>query len=270
MNIRGIHYHVDVMFDGEPLVLLHGFTGSSLNWKQVINEFAGYKLILIDIIGHGLTECPEKPSRYKMEEVVEDLATILNELQIERANFLGYSMGGRLALSFAAIHSSRVKKLILESSSPGLQNEAEREKRKIADKKLADEIEREGMIHFVDKWGNIPLFASQKRLPIQQRNMIRQQRLQNSPRGLANSLIGMGTGAQPSWWDHLQLIDIPVLILCGELDKKFCDIAKRMHQMLSKSIVKEINGVGHAIHVEEPRIFGKIVNEFIKDMNEEV
>jgi 2-succinyl-6-hydroxy-2,4-cyclohexadiene-1-carboxylate synthase len=263
MNIRGIHYQVDVQSEGEPLVLLHGFTGSSVNWSHVLEEFSTYKTILIDIIGHGLTDCPNDYSRYKMEEVVEDLANILDQLQIERANFLGYSMGGRLALSFAAIHPTRVKKLILESSSPGLQHENERECRKQADEKLADHIEKEGIVQFVNKWETIPLFASQGRLPIQQRNKIRQQRLQNSPRGLANSLIGMGTGAQPSWWDDLTILNVPVLILCGELDKKFCEIAKHMQQLLPNSVIKEINGAGHAIHVEEPRIFGKIVNEFL-------
>jgi 2-succinyl-6-hydroxy-2,4-cyclohexadiene-1-carboxylate synthase len=64
---------------------------------------------------------------------------------------------------------------------------------------------------------------------------------------------------------------VPVLLLCGELDQKFCDIAKSMDQLLSKSVVNEINGTGHAIHVEQPRIFGKIVNEFLKsDFNKEV
>ncbi|MBZ5751599.1 2-succinyl-6-hydroxy-2,4-cyclohexadiene-1-carboxylate synthase [Metabacillus rhizolycopersici] len=264
MIIRGIHYHVDIYSEGEPLILLHGFTGSSLNWKHLLKEFSNYQLVLIDLIGHGGTDCPEDPSRYKMEEVVEDLVCIFDELKIEKANVLGYSMGGRLALSFACIYPDRINKLIVESSSPGLQRADEREKRRQADEKLADEIISGGMERFVDKWESIPLFATQARLPFQQRNVIRQLRLQNSSLGLANSLIGMGTGAQPAWWDVLPNLNVPVLLLCGELDQKFCDIAKSMDQLLSKSVVNEINGTGHAIHVEQPRIFGKIVNEFLK------
>ncbi|WP_338789431.1 2-succinyl-6-hydroxy-2,4-cyclohexadiene-1-carboxylate synthase [Metabacillus sp. FJAT-53654] len=263
MKIRGIHYHVDVYSEGEPLVLLHGFTGSSHNWKSVMNDLRNCTFILIDIIGHGNTESPEAPSRYRMEEVVKDLASILDEIKIEKANFLGYSMGGRLALAFAATFPNRVNKLILESSSPGLKFVEEREKRKHEDEKLAGEIVRDGIVKFVERWENIPLFATQKRLPIQQRNSIRQQRLQNSNLGLANSLIGMGTGAQVSLWEELPNIKIPVLLLCGELDKKFCDIAKNMDEHLSISVVKQINDAGHAIHVEQPRIFGKIVNEFL-------
>jgi 2-succinyl-6-hydroxy-2,4-cyclohexadiene-1-carboxylate synthase len=265
MKIRGIQYHVDVQStsEGEPLVLLHGFTGSSQNWKHIIGNLSMFKIILIDIVGHGYTDSPVDPARYRMQEVVEDLLCILDELNIEKANILGYSMGGRLALSFAAVYPNRVNKLILESSSPGLKGAEEREKRKQADERLAAEIVEEGIVQFVEKWENIPLFATQNRLPIDKRNAIREKRLQNSSIGLANSLIGMGTGAQPSLWHRLQDIKVPVLILCGELDKKFCTIAKSMHMLLSQSVVKEINDAGHAIHVEQPRIFGKIVNEFL-------
>lgn len=264
MNIRGVEYHVEVMSnDGEPLVLLHGFTGSSFNWNEVINEFPDYKLIVIDIIGHGQSASPVDPLRYQIEEVVRDLVLILNEMNIEKVNLLGYSMGGRLALSFAMIHPNQVIKLILESSSPGLEDLNERVKRKEADEKLAAEINSLGLVQFVDKWESLPLFKTQNQLSANQQNLLRRQRLLNNPLGLANSLIGMGTGAQPSWWDKLHSLNIPVLLLCGELDKKFCTIAVRMHKQLTKSVRKEINGAGHAIHVEQPRIFGKIVNDFL-------
>lgn len=265
MKIRGVDYHVDVVSEeGEPLVLLHGFTGSSQNWNEVIKEFSNYKLIVIDIIGHGQSASPVDPLRYKIEEVVRDLGQILNELNIEKVNLLGYSMGGRLALSFSMIYPTRVTKLILESSSPGLADSNERAKRKEADEKLAAEINSLGLVHFVDKWESLPLFKTQKKLSPSQQNSLRRQRLLNTSLGLANSLIGMGTGAQPSWWDKLQSLNIPVLLLCGEHDKKFCNVAIRMHELLTKSVRKEINGAGHAIHVEQPRIFGKIVNDFLK------
>lgn len=263
MKIRGVDYHVEIMFKGEPLVFLHGFTGSSDSWQHLINEFQYHQLIFIDILGHGKTDHPSDSFRYKMEEVVEDIIEILNRLSIQKANVVGYSMGGRLALSLAALHPNRVKKLVLESSSPGLKTEEERHQRVKSDQMLADEIIKGGIFCFVDKWEKIPLFSSQMKLPDQQKKRIRNQRLLNSEVGLANSLIGMGTGSQPSWWGALPDLNIPVLLLCGELDQKFCDIAKSMHELLPCSVLKEINDAGHAIHVEQPRIFGKIVNEFL-------
>ncbi|WP_226670281.1 2-succinyl-6-hydroxy-2,4-cyclohexadiene-1-carboxylate synthase [Metabacillus litoralis] len=271
MKIRGIEYHVEVTTnneDADTLVLLHGFTGSTKSWIEVVKEFPSYNILLIDIIGHGETESPLDSSRYTMKEVVEDIVTILDNLHLDRVYMLGYSMGGRLALSFATAYPKRVKRLILESSSPGIDDSVLREDRKHADQKLAEEITRKGIVEFVNKWENIPLFLSQKRLPAEKRERIRKQRLKNSPVGLSNSLMGMGTGTQPSLWTKLSCLKIPVLILCGEQDKKFCEIAKKMQNLLENSIIKEINSTGHAIHVEQPHFFGKIVNEFLSSRND--
>lgn len=263
MKIRDVSYHVEIEGKGEPLVFLHGFTGSSLSWQHLINVFRHHQLIFIDILGHGKTDHPSDPARYKMEEVVWDIVEILNQLAIEKASIVGYSMGGRLALSLAALHRHRVQKLVLESSSPGLKTNEERDQRIKSDQVLANEIVAGGISSFVDKWEKIPLFSSQMTLSDEQKKKMRNQRLMNSEIGLANSLLGMGTGSQPSWWDELPNINIPTLLLCGEWDQKFCEIAKRMHELFPISVLKEINLAGHAIHVEQPRIFGKIVNEFL-------
>ncbi|WP_026561812.1 2-succinyl-6-hydroxy-2,4-cyclohexadiene-1-carboxylate synthase [Bacillus sp. J37] len=265
MKIRGVSYHVEIVGKGEPLVFLHGFTGSSLNWQHLINDFRDYQLICIDILGHGKTDHPSDSSRYEMEEVVEDIIEILNRLTIDKAHIIGYSMGGRLALSLAVLYPHRVKKLVLESSSPGLNTYDERNRRIKSDQALADEIVREGISRFVEKWEKIPLFSSQMMLSDSKKSKLRKQRLLNSEIGLSNSLLGMGTGSQPSWWDSLPKLRIPVLLICGELDQKFCEIAKRMHELLPYSVIKEINQAGHAIHVEQPRIFGKIVIEFLNE-----
>lgn len=116
----------------------------------------------------------------------------------------------------------------------------------------------------MDHWENIPLFESQKRLSATTRAAIRKQRLANDPVGLSNSLLGMGTGSQASYWEDLQALDFPVLLLTGELDPKFCDIAKSMEKKLDRAEWKIINGSGHAIHVEDGEKFGKIISEFLK------
>lgn len=264
MNIRGVHYHVECHSNGPPLVMLHGFTGSVENWYPFINELSKYQLILIDIIGHGKTESPASKERYQMEEVVEDIKSILQHLKIEKTHLLGYSMGGRLALSFAATYPDMVEKLILESSSPGLKTVEKQKERQQSDEKLAHYILNDGLEAFVNRWENIPLFQTQRKLQEDLQRSIREQRLQNCPKGLANSLLGMGTGSQQPLWDKLDYINNSVLLLCGSLDLKFCQIAFEMKKQLRNSIYKEINDVGHTIHVEQPRIFGKIIREFLK------
>ena len=261
---NGVAYYVEVYGKGEPLLLLHGFTGSIETWKKFVSMWKNdRRLILVDIIGHGYSDSPDNYNRYAVEQVAADLDEILHKLNVAQTNVLGYSMGGRLALTFAVLYPHRVRKLILESSSPGLKTEEERLARMESDEALATEIEKHGVEWFVEKWENIPLFASQKRLSKEIQNSIREERLRNNEKGLANSLRGMGTGRQPSWWDRLTEVAIPTLLLCGEEDKKFCQIAFEMAQLIPNAVVSQIYKSGHAIHVEQPGIFAKIVDEFI-------
>ena len=245
--------------------MLHGFTGNYETWKETIHYLKNdYMCIMPDIIGHGLTDKPHHEKRYQIEAVAEDLKNILQFLQIKKANILGYSMGGRLALTFAILFEEYTKVLILESASPGLASIDEREKRKINDASLAEKIVQEGIVNFVDYWQSIALFESQKKLSDEKKAIIYKQRISNDEVGLANSLLGMGTGVQPSWWDHLSNIQVPILLLTGEYDRKFCHIAKEMKQRFLQCEWENVLKVGHAIHVENPEKFGKIVSEFVE------
>jgi 2-succinyl-6-hydroxy-2,4-cyclohexadiene-1-carboxylate synthase len=267
---RDVLYHVEIVGHGQPLLLLHGFTGNVDTWKGLIPSLSKhYQLIMVDLIGHGKTDSPLDVERYRMEQMASDLKSILEKLAISKADVLGYSMGGRLALTFANLYPQCVRSLLLESASPGLETELERSERRKQDQKLAERIVANGIEAFVASWENISLFESQKRLPLEQRLSIREQRLAHSPLGLANSLLGMGTGSQPSWWEELERLDVPVLLITGELDLKFCKIAERMQQRLKKSEWLIINDVGHAIHVEDGDKFGKIVSEFLMKHKEE-
>ena len=266
-----VTYAVEIAGNGEPLLCLHGFTGNRDTWDFLIPLLQDrYSLIMVDIIGHGETMAPDNFERYGMERVVKDLKHILDELKLPKTHILGYSMGGRLALAFSCLYPEYVHSLILESASPGLETEGEREIRRNNDAKLAKRILENGMEAFVDQWENIPLFETQKELPSDKQATIRQQRLGNTPSGLSNSLLGMGTGSQPSYWEELEDMDFPVLLVTGELDPKFCHIAEMMQNRLKNVDWKKINGVGHAIHVEDGQKFGKIISGFLKRNKEDL
>ncbi|UYZ21181.1 2-succinyl-6-hydroxy-2,4-cyclohexadiene-1-carboxylate synthase [Mesobacillus jeotgali] len=264
--INGVRYHVEQCGDGFPLVLLHGFTGAASTWKPFSPMWGQHsQLLMADLIGHGETESPGDMARYDIKKAANDLKMLLDQLGIDKADFLGYSMGGRTAITFASLYPERVRKLVLESTTPGLVNPEDREARIRQDHKLAARIEQEGLEPFIDFWESIPLFQSQLNLPEEVREQIRSQRLRNNPVGLANSLRGMGTGAQPSWWDQLENFDFETLLITGELDEKFCKIATDMASRLPNPTHLTINGCGHAIHVEEREKFGTIVSEFLSN-----
>lgn len=264
--INGVRYYVDKCGDGFPLVLLHGFTGAASTWKPFCPIWGKHSMLLmVDLIGHGLTDSPEMADRYGIEKVANDLKSLLDEMGIEKTDLLGYSLGGRVAITFASLYPDRVRKLILESTTPGMKTESEKKARIQQDHQLAAKIEQDGLESFITYWESIPLFQTQLNLPVQVREQIRSQRLQNDPVGLANSLRGMGTGAQPSWWDKLASFDFETLLITGSLDVKFCKIAEEMASKLPIARHLSIKNCGHAIHVEEPEKFGTIVSEFLSN-----
>lgn len=262
LMVRGIQVNVEIWHEKEKetIVLLHGFTGSTKTWHRVIEHLpSSIKIVTIDLLGHGKTESPKDPSRYTMIEQVKDLEEIFHQLDLHDFTLLGYSMGGRVALSYAARFPKRIKRLILESASPGLRTEEEQAARRQSDESLADEIEEKGIHWFVEKWENIPLFASQKTLPAEVRQAVREERLSQSETGLANSLRGMGTGAQASLWRKLIRLSMPVFLITGELDQKFVHIAEQMVDQLPNAQHMIVPNAGHSIHVENPEQFATIV-----------
>ena len=263
--IKGVSYHIDQCGEGFPLLLLHGFTGDTSTWHPFCEPWGKHSsLIMVDIMGHGQTDSPEALERYEMTSAADDLNALLDALEIEQVDVLGYSMGGRLAITFGIRYPHRVRKFILESASPGLALEEQRIERKNQDKQLASFILEKGIERFVAHWESIPLFQTQQRLPENVRNGIRKQRLMNSKIGLANSLMGMGTGSQPSWWEEMAKIPFEVLLMTGSLDKKFCDIAEKMGNLIENCLWVKVEHCGHTIHVEEPELFGTIVSGFLQ------
>lgn len=266
VDVRGIDIHVAMNGDDSlpTIVLLHGFTGSTATWQEVIELFKGrYRTVVIDLTGHGRTAAPKETARYAMEQQVEDLEVLFDMLSLDQFTLVGYSMGGRVALAFTVKYPKRVTSLILESSSPGLKTVEERTERKVADSRLADRILKDGLSSFVDFWESVPLFDSQRMLSEDKRRAVRDERLSQRETGLANSLRGIGTGSQPSYWQRLHALTVAVLLITGELDTKFVNIAREMIYKFPNARHETIVNVGHAIHVENPAVFATMVEEHI-------
>ena len=265
--LEGAELNVEVTGQGPALVALHGFTGSVETWRS-FSETAGsgFTVVAVDLPGHGASDSPQNPCLYTMERHVQALTEILDLLGLERVAWLGYSLGGRIALSAGVALPERTSALVLESASPGIASEEERQQRIREDEALADWITEVGVRRFVEYWESLPLWQSQKRLPPVVRDGLRSQRLGNNPRGLSNSLRGVGTGAQPPLHDRLEEIAAPAMLVVGEEDDKFTGIAREMRRAIPTSRLETVAGAGHAVHLEQPEIFEGVVTGFLQEV----
>ena len=265
-GLKSVHYFVQVEGKGEPVMLLHGFTGSGEVWAELVSALAErFTIIGPDLLGHGLTDTPDDPARYDIDLQARDLIALGEALGYPRFALHGYSMGGRLALYLAERYPEHVTALSLESASPGLATAQEREARIGQDEALATRIERDGVAAFVDSWEKLALFDGLKQIPTEQQARLRAIRLNQRPTGLANSLRGMGTGRQPSLWDGLGRYGGKRLVITGADDTKFCAIGDDMAERVSGTQRITVPEAGHTVHLEQPGRWTAAVLDFLGD-----
>ena len=232
------------------LFFIHGFTGSTNDWNQITQEInKNFIPISIDLIGHGKSDAPNELKYYQVDSLIEQLKKVVSHFTNDKFILCGYSMGGRLALSFANKYPENLKGLILESSTYGIKDETEREVRKKQDEDLSKFIQAHSIDEFVDVWLNKEIFHSLKKLTPEKFNMIRNEKLKNNKVGLINSLLGFGTGSMPCLLNNLKDIRIPTLLITGEFDRKFSEINGEIESQLPNANHFIIKNAGHNTHV---------------------
>ncbi|MFM7886340.1 MAG: 2-succinyl-6-hydroxy-2,4-cyclohexadiene-1-carboxylate synthase [Pseudanabaena sp.] len=271
----GVTYYTEGDPSHPAVLFLHGFMGDRHDFKQAIAKLSKqFYCVAIDLMGHGQTcfidQSPQDAviaSKQEYYYTIQANATLvikfLDFLRLDCCFLIGYSMGGRLAL-YLTIHFPRYfHKTVLESASAGLRTDAERSDRLAKDQQLAtklENLEHGDFRQLLDNWYQQPIFNSLRSHP--DFPELLEQRLNNTPVQLAKSLRNLSTGMQPSLWEDLPKITMPVLLLAGELDPKFVKINQQMEQLTKYSQLEIVPNCGHNIHFENPELFVKQIQAF--------
>jgi 2-succinyl-6-hydroxy-2,4-cyclohexadiene-1-carboxylate synthase len=244
--------------DGQAVLLLHGFMGSSRDWGAVAQALGDeYLCVMPDLPGHGKSVRVDE-NQYEMSAIASQL---LQNISPASFHVLGYSMGARLALYLALRHPERIKSATIISGSAGPSDDSERVARQKSDALLASQLQTQPLPGFMQDWYNQPLWASLKESPEFAALFV--DRLDNDPEGLAKSLRLMGLGAQPSLWPVLEGCQVPTHFICGERDEKFTDLAKRMAKLCPGSVLTVVKGCGHNVVHEAPGVLVECVRKWL-------
>ncbi len=231
------------------IVFAHGFTQTARTWDTVVDLLpAGLDPLAVDLPGHA-----------SASEVTTDLWGAATRV-VDTGGpgiYVGYSMGGRVALHAALARPDLVERLVLIGATAGISDDAERSLRRASDIRLADHVEQIGVEEFVDEWLQNPLFAGLSAHTDQ-----RDDRVRNSATGLASSLRTCGTGCQEPLWERLGEVSCPTLLLVGERDHKFRELADRLAAGIDDARVEVIGGVGHSVHLEAPEATAQAIQKF--------
>jgi 2-succinyl-6-hydroxy-2,4-cyclohexadiene-1-carboxylate synthase len=240
---------------GPRVVLVHGFTQTHVSWMAVATDLdEDHRVVAVDLPGHGGSS-----------EIHTDLAGTARLLADAggRATYVGYSLGGRVALRLALDRPDLVDGLVVLGATAGIDDPAARAERRRSDAELAERIVTDGIPRFLREWVAQPLFDGLEPLPAD-----RASRLANAPSGLAASLRLAGTGTMdPPWWDELASLDVPLLACAGERDTKFAALAERLAGTVSGPARAELlEGCGHAAHLQDPTTFAGLVRRFVASL----
>lgn len=242
----------------ESVVLLHGFGGTRRAWDGVAARLRPerYLPLALDLPGHGQAADAERPITFAgcVQEVLARLP----------ARFVlgGYSLGGRVALHVALAAPERVQRLVLVSTSAGIENRAERAQRRATDHRLAEELELadapEGTAFeaLIARWSARSLFAAD---PANVDLRAREDWRRNRPDALAAVLRGIGTGEMAPLWGRLSGLTMPVSVLVGERDHKFQALGRRMVDLLPDAELLVAAG-GHRLLLENPAAVASVLD----------
>lgn len=254
LNDAAAALHVESAGAGPRVALVHGFTQSGASWASVAAELsAGHEVLLPDLPGHGGSPA-----------ATGDLGTAAVQLAAAcgRATYVGYSLGGRVCLRLALDRPEFVDRLVLVSTTAGIEDLDAREERMEQDAALAERIEaagEAGLSAFIDEWLAGPLFAH---LP--EAAADRPARLVNSAARLAGSLRAHGTGTQLPLWERLSELAMPTVVVAGADDRKFVDLGERLAGAAGTgSLFVLAPGAGHAVPFEQPEAFARLVADFV-------
>ncbi|WP_340025799.1 alpha/beta fold hydrolase [Paenibacillus sp. FSL K6-1096] len=242
---------------GDVIVLLHGFCGSAEYWEKVIPGLVkDYRVIAPDLRGHGASDAPL--GAYTIEQMADDVLSLLNMLEIEECYLLGHSLGGYITLSFAQRHASRLKGFGLIHSTGYPDGEEAKENRL----RSVSMIQNEGIFAFVDQL--VPgLFAPGAATQLVER--AKEIGYKTPPQGAAGAALAMRE--RPDRRDVISATALPVLLVAGAEDSKVAP--EQTFTSDNRNITKvTLEGVGHMSMFEAPERLVQSIKDFVLSANE--
>jgi 3-oxoadipate enol-lactonase len=242
---------------GQPVVLLHGYPFNRSLWTEQVSALSNsYRVITPDL--RGLGESDATPGAATMNRMAQDVAALLDDLEISRAVVGGLSMGGYVALAFYKQFPSRVRALFLaDTRAQADTDEGKQTRHQQAEKALA-----EGMAGIADSM--LPKLLTpetvSKRPELVKR--VRDMMLKTKPEGAAAALLGMAQRDDQT--ELLAQIACPTLILVGREDP-ITPIAdsEKLHREIAGSRLTVIENAAHISNLERTEQFNEELLRFL-------
>ncbi len=267
ISINGVEIFYQEKGVGAPVILLHEFADDFRSWESLTERLCNdYKVISINNRGYPPSEIPEHQDDYSQEILVNDLHTFMNEMSIEKAHIGGLSMGGGTTLVFGLKYPERTSSMIIAGAGSGSNPS-------------------EGFVEMIEFYSSKLISDGMQALDSYIRGETRTQLIRKDARAferfrsrlLDHSNLGSALtfqGVQKNrksvydYEDEIKKCQIPVLILVGDEDSPCIEPALFMKENFPKSGLVTFPQSGHAINIEEPSLFNRVIENFLTKVDQ--
>ncbi|MFX1340266.1 MAG: alpha/beta fold hydrolase [Promethearchaeota archaeon] len=276
-NVNNIKICYDIHGEGEPVILIHGFSDRKEHWRAQVGVLSkNFKVIRMDNRGAGKSERPD--GEYTMETYASDVAGLMDYLDIESSHIIGHSLGGMIAQNFAILYPNRVKRLILINTIPGLKLPGEnideaikmyRENainshKAILNDPLNEFLKGAKPSYSRQFWKTMKEDPTKKFYDIWSVKDLVKEKTEYGPtiKDLSNQAHALSTH---NTYERLHEIKSEVLILSAQKDKS-CPVSmgEKMHELIPNSKFIVIEGAAHQSVLEKAPEVNQVIIDFLK------
>ena len=265
----GVKLYFEEAGEGTSIIFVHEFAGDFRSWEPQVRHFSRkYRCIVFNARGYPPSDVPEDPEMYDQDLAREDIRTVLDSLNIEKAHVIGLSMGGFAALHFSLHHPDRVISQVISGCGYGA-GEGSHEQFQRETTEAADRMESETMAVFGNTYALGPTRVQFQNKDPRGWIEFETQLREHSSLGSANTMRGVQR-RRPSLYnleDDLNKITVPTLILNGDEDEPCLDVSLYLKRTITSSALALLPRTGHTCNLEEPSLFNQLCETFIHQVD---
>jgi pimeloyl-ACP methyl ester carboxylesterase len=254
---------------GTPIVFVHAFVGDQLSWEPQVRYFSRrYRCIAFNARGWPPSDVPDDVASYSQARACDDIRSVLDALQIDRAHIVGLSMGGFATLHFGLTYPSRARSLLVAGAGHGSEP-GERETFRAAAVDIASKLETEGMAAFAETYAHGPTFVQFENKDPRGFAEFKAMLVQHSAKGAANTQIGVLRDRLSIFdlEDKLAACRVPMLLVMGDEDWPCMLPNVFIKRTCRTAALLVIPNTGHAINMEEPAAFNAALADFLAQVD---
>jgi pimeloyl-ACP methyl ester carboxylesterase len=264
----GVRLYFEEAGSGHTLVLVHEFAGDLRSWEQQMRYFGKrYRTIAFNARGFPPSDVPEQVSSYSQARAADDILAVLDHIGAPKAHIVGLSMGGFATLHFGLRHPQRALSLCIGGCGYGAELDKRETFRAEADV-IANMIRSEGMPAFAERYAYGPTRVQYENKDPRGHAEFKNMLAEHSAAGSANTQQGVQK-ERPSLYtlvDEMKRIDVPTLIITGDEDWPCLMPGILMKQSIPSSALVVMPNAGHAINIEEPEEYNRLVGDFLSQV----